>query len=76
MNLKAIARVARSFKLEIGDIRAQGAPAVILAVSGLVLASGFVRLLNQNAAVLPEALREAKALVEALRRDSAKRLPS
>jgi len=76
MNIKALARLVRGFKIEVGDIRAQGPPAIILAASGLVLAAGIVRLLNQNAAVLPETLREAKALVDSLRADSAKRLTS
>ena len=67
MKLKDLARVARSFKIEIGDFRAQGAPAVILALGGLTMAAGMVRLLSQNAAILPETLREAKGLVEALR---------
>jgi hypothetical protein len=74
MNFKGLARLVRGFKIEVGEIRAQGPPAIIVAVSGLVLATGLVRLLNQNATVLPETLREAKALVDSLRSSSPKQL--
>ncbi len=76
MNLKALSRLVRGFKIEIGDLRAEGPPAMVVAFGGLVLAAGLVRLLNQNAAVLPETLREAKSLVDSLRGDSRARLPS
>ena len=67
MKYADLARVAKAFKIEFGGFRAQGAPAVILAVGGAALAVGAVRLLSQNAGVLPETLREAKGLVQALR---------
>ena len=69
MKFRDVARVAKTFKIEIGGFRAQGAPAVILAAGGLTLAAGLVRILSQNAAMLPETLREAKGLVEAIRSD-------
>lgn len=70
MKFKDLARVAKQFKIEFGGFRAQGAPAVILAVGGLTLAAGLVRVFSQNATMLPEALREAKGLVVALRSDA------
>lgn len=76
MKFKDLARVAKAFTIEFGGFRAQGAPAVILAVGGLTLAAGTVRLLAANASMLPETLREAKGLVEALRSSDAKRLNS
>ncbi len=76
MKFKDLVRIAKSFKIEVGGFRAQGAPAVILAVGGLTLAAGVVRLLNQNAAMLPETLREAKGLIESLRSEGVKRLNS
>ena len=76
MKFKDVARVAKSFKIEFGGFRAQGAPAVILAVGGLTVAAGLVRLLSQNAAMLPETLREAKGLIESLRSSDFKRLNS
>ena len=76
MNVKALSRLVRGFKIEIGELRAQGPPAMIVAFGGVVLASGLVKLLTQNAAVLPETLREAKSLVDSLRGDSRTRLPS
>lgn len=69
MKFRDMARVAKAFKIEFGGFRAQGAPAVILAAGGLTLAAGLVRILSQNASMLPETLREAKGLVEALRSD-------
>ncbi|MBV8689245.1 MAG: hypothetical protein JOZ59_03970, partial [Candidatus Eremiobacteraeota bacterium] len=76
MKLKALSRLVRGFNIEIGELRAQGPPAMIVAFGGVVLAAGLVRLLTQNAAVLPETLREAKNLVDSLRGDSRTRLPS
>lgn len=76
MKLKDIARIAKSFQLEAGSFRAQGAPAVILAAGGVVFVAGMVRLLSRNAAVLPETLREAKGLIESLRSEHVKRLNS
>jgi len=69
MKFKDLARVAKAFKIEVGGFRAQGAPAVLLAAGGLTLAAGIVRILGQNASMLPETLREAKGLVEAIRSD-------
>ena len=69
MKFKDLARVAKAFKIEFGGFRAQGAPAVLLAAGGVTLAAGIVRILSQNASMLPETLREAKGLVEALRSD-------
>ena len=70
MKFKDAARLAKSFKIEFGGFRAQGAPAVILAMGGAALAVSAVRLFAANAAVLPETLREAKGLVQALRSSS------
>ncbi|HEY8298283.1 MAG TPA: hypothetical protein VIG32_09705 [Candidatus Baltobacteraceae bacterium] len=71
---KGLARVTRSFKLEIGPIRAEGVPAVLIAVTGVVLAAGVARALTQGSDRLPETLREARGLAETLRRDDAPRL--
>jgi len=60
-----MARVARTFKICVGDFRAQGAPAVIVALCGLTLIAGVARAINQSAAALPETFREAKGLVDA-----------
>ena len=67
---KGLARVTRTFKLEAGNLRAEGVPAILLAVSGLVLAVGAARVLTENAGALPETLRETKGLVEAIRGDN------
>lgn len=67
--LKSIARIAKSFRLRVGELEAEGVPAVILAWAGVVLAVGVVRAIDRNAPVLPEAFREAKGLLEAIRGD-------
>lgn len=66
-NLKYAARIIKSFNLRVGGLQAEGVPAVILAWAGIVLAVGAVRALDRNAAVLPEAFREAKGLLESVR---------
>ncbi|MGH8163963.1 MAG: hypothetical protein ACREP1_06480 [Rhodanobacteraceae bacterium] len=71
---KGLARVTRSFKLEIGPIRAAGVPAVLIAVSGIVLAAGIAKALSQGSDRLPETLREARGLAETLRHDDVPRL--
>ncbi len=64
---KGIARVGATFSIEIGPLRATGVPAVLVSVTGLVLASGAAALLARNAAMIPETLREARGLAETLR---------
>lgn len=64
-----IARVQREFTIEVGPVRATGVPAILLAVTGIVLAGGFATVLRKNAERLPETLREARGLAETLRGD-------
>ncbi len=73
--LKGMARVAQTFQLEIGPLRAQGVPAVLVAVSGLVVAGGVARALSRSSDHLPETLREARALAQTFRPEQTK-LPS
>jgi hypothetical protein len=61
------ARILRASKLRFGNLRAQGAPAILFGVAGVVLAAGLVRALRVAAPTLPETLREAKNLLEATR---------
>ncbi len=63
------ARVLRASSLKLGDFRARGVPAILLGVSVIVAVAGTVRTLRAAAPALPEVLREAKNLVEAMRRD-------
>jgi hypothetical protein len=64
MEFRDFVRLAKTAKLSFGDFRASGPPAVIIALSGLVLAGGLARALVAGAASLPEALREGRALLE------------
>lgn len=59
---RGIARVQDTFKLEVGPIRASGLPAILVAVTGIVLAAGIARR-------LPETIHEAERLAQTLRGD-------
>lgn len=63
---RGFARVQRSFTIEVGPLRASGVPAVLLGVTGIVLASGVTVALSKGATRLPEALGEARGLAEAI----------
>jgi hypothetical protein len=64
--LRGLVRVQKSFTLEIGPLRATGVPAVLIGVSGIVLASGVTAALSKSANRLPETLGEARGLAEAM----------
>jgi hypothetical protein len=61
-----MARVQKNFTLQVGPLRATGVPAVLLGVSGIVLASGVTAALSKGATRLPETLTEARGLIEAI----------
>ena len=63
---RGIARLQKTFRVEIGPLRASGVPAILLGVTGVVLASGITAALAKGAPRLPETLSEARGLVEAL----------
>jgi hypothetical protein len=63
---RGFARLQRSFSIEIGPLRASGVPAVLLGVTGIVLASGVTAALSKGSTRLPETLGEARGLAEAL----------
>lgn len=64
--LRNMARLQRTFTLEVGPIRATGVPAILLGVSGIVLASGVTAALAKGSTRLPETLGEARGLAEAV----------
>jgi hypothetical protein len=64
---RGIAKMSKSYTLEIGPLRATGVPAILAAVTGIVLASGIATALSRNAERLPETLREARGLAETIR---------
>jgi hypothetical protein len=66
---RALARVTKTFSLEFGPLRATGVPAVLVGVTGIVLAAGAARILSQHSERLPDTLREARALAQTLRSD-------
>ena len=65
---RGLARVGKTFRLEVGPVKAAGVPAILVAVTGLVIAGGIAAALSKSAGTLPETLREAQGLAKALRR--------
>ena len=61
------ARVLRASKLRIGNVRAQGVPAILFGVASIIIAAGAARSMREVAPALPQTLRELKALLEATR---------
>src|SRR5580698_4251499 len=46
--LRGIARVQRTFQIEVGPMRASGVPAVMIGIAGIILARGVSSALMQN----------------------------
>ena len=64
------ARMLRASQIKIGKlVRVRGVPAILLGASAIVLSAGAMRALRVAAPSLPEALREATKLVDAIRGD-------
>jgi hypothetical protein len=74
--LRGVARLQRTFTIEFGPLRATGVPAILMGVTGIVLASGVTAALAKGATRLPEALGEARGLAEALNSGGSPRLRS
>ena len=64
---KGIRRTQQTFTIELGPLRATGVPAILVGVTGVIIAGGIAAMLTRNAARLPETLREARGLAETLR---------
>jgi len=62
---KGVSRVTRTFRLEAGPFRAQGVPAVLVAATGVLFAAALAK----TASNLPETLREARELAQAMRNE-------
>jgi hypothetical protein len=74
--LRGVARLQRTFTIEVGPLRATGVPAILIGVTGIVLAGGITAALAKGATRLPEALGEARGLAEALNPGGSPRLRS
>jgi hypothetical protein len=59
------ARVLRASRIRFGGVRAVGVPAILIGVSGVIMAAGLSRSFRAIAPMLPETLRELKSLVDA-----------
>jgi hypothetical protein len=62
-----VARVQETFEIRIGPIHARGVPAILVAVTGIVVGSGIAAMLAKSAERLPETLREARGLSDSIR---------
>lgn len=69
---RGMARVQKSFTIEIGPLKATGVPAILLGVTGVVLASGVTAALSRGASRLPETLDAARQLATAINNTSPK----
>lgn len=64
---RGMARVQETFEVHIGPIHARGVPAILVAVTGIVVGSGIAAMLAKSAERLPETLREARGLSDSIR---------
>jgi len=63
---KGVARLTKTFAIQVGPIQARGVPAVLVAATGLVTAATFARGMMHLMERLPETLREARVLAQEL----------
>ena len=73
---RGVSRVTKTFNIEIGGFKASGVPAILVGVTGIVVASGIAAALAKGAPRLPETLSQARGLAEALNPGSPQRLNS
>lgn len=66
---RGISRMQETYRIDVGPVRATGVPAILVAVTGVVIAGGIAALLSKSAGRLPETMREARGLAETLRGD-------
>ncbi|MGH7738176.1 MAG: hypothetical protein ACREMP_09970 [Candidatus Tyrphobacter sp.] len=65
---RGAARVGKTFEISVGPIQARGVPAILVGVTGIVIASGIAAMLAKSAERLPETLAEARGLMDSVRR--------
>ena len=71
---RGLAKYSKTFNIEAGPLRASGVPAILVGVTGIVLASGVAGALVKVGNGLPETLRELRELTIALRAQPKARL--
>ena len=67
---RGVSRVTKTFSIEIGPLKAAGVPAILVGVTGVVVAGGIAAALSKGAPRLPETLGQARGLAEALKAGS------
>ncbi len=73
-NFRDLSRVTKTFRLELGPLKARGVPAILLGASAIVASAGLARLLANNPTALSETIREATRFVGVLRGDTPRQL--
>jgi predicted membrane protein len=63
---RGMSRLQETFTIDVGPVRATGVPAILVGVTGIVLASGITAALVKSAPRLPETLGEARGLAETI----------
>jgi len=76
INFRDLSRVTKTFRLELGPLKARGVPAILLGASAIVASAGLARLLANNPSALTETIREATRFVGVLRGDTPRQLNS
>jgi hypothetical protein len=69
-NFRDLSRVTKTFRLELGPLKARGVPAILLGSAAIVASAGLARLLANNPTALTETIREATRFVGVLRGDA------
>jgi hypothetical protein len=72
---KGVARVGKTFEIHVGPIHARGVPAILVGVTGIVIAGGIAGALVRSAPMLPETFREANGLAKTLRGEQQRLIP-
>ena len=70
LNFCDLARVTKTFRFEVGPLRARGVPAILVGVSTIITAAGVARLLATNPSALAETIREASRFMGVVRADA------
>lgn len=60
-------KLARDSRITAGRLEIAGIPAILIGVSGIIVATGVARALVEGAHTMPDVLREAKLLIEVSR---------
>lgn len=64
MDIRDLRFLVKNAKISYGGFSARGLPAIIVSLSGLVLAGGIARAIACSASSLPETFREGRSMLD------------